>query len=421
MATFNGYVVGGQLSLRASTSTSSTRYLYIPNGTNLNVTTISGNREWFATSYGGYNGYVVAAYIAITSDGGACTVATSSGSLNIRKKPVDNADVLFTAAQYSTVRLLEHNTVTGWYRVSNSNGTGWAKSNFLNVNSYPDGSANNTPGDNENSGAGTTGNVPAVTMRYGDTGNNVVMLQQRLSELRYFVGVIDGIFGYATDWAVRYFQNRNGLTDDGIVGTNTREALNSSTCIIGIDSQAINWTKGVKPHQMYMNGPYAPWKNESFDAANTTRIETIGDSANCPSAFAMIVSTFSGEAITPAHVCKFVMDSNYRDHNGESGVRSAFFAGAAVEYGLNYYNTVNTLSAIQTQLSYGRLALIRIRGSEDHDYCSTDGATYLVIYAIENGIVKVMNPNYNTREQDDMYLSDWNGKSWVCEAHIYGP
>lgn len=419
MATFNGYVVGGQLSLRASTSTSSTRYLYIPNGTNLNVTTISGNREWFATSYGGYNGYVVAAYIAITSDGGACTVATSSGSLNIRKKPVDNADVLFTAAQYSTVRLLEHNTVTGWYRVSNSNGTGWAKSNFLNVNSYPDGSANDTPGDNENAGAGTTGNVPAVTMRYGDTGNNVVMLQQRLSELRYFVGVIDGIFGYATDWAVRYFQNRNGLTDDGIVGTNTREALNSSTCIIGIDSQAINWTKGVKPHQMYMNGYYAPWRNEPFDADDTSNIETIGDSGNCPTSFAMIASTFNSMAITPAHVCKFAKDEGYRDEQGVNGITSDFFQAVASEYNLNYYGEVSTISAIQNHLNNGRLALVRIVGNSGHHYCSESGATYLVIYAIENNIVKVLNPNYNTRAQGNLSVANWNS-GWMREAHIYG-
>lgn len=426
MATFYGYVVGGSLALRSNTSTGSTRLATIPDETALTVSTISGNTEWFATSYAGYTGYVVAEFIGITNDGGACTVTTASGSLNIRKKP--SGSVIFTAAQNSTLRLLDYTSVSGWYRVSNGEGTGWADSDYLTITAYPGGGSVNPdpdpdpdiPVDPEVPAVPAPSTILTATMELGDAGSQVIALQERLAELKYYVGVIDGTFGSATDWAVRYFQSRNGLDVDGVVGSGSRAVLNSTSIVRGIDDQVFNWTAGDVPQQMYMNGAYAPWANEPFDADNTSGVETIANAGNCPSAFAMIASTFNRMGITPAHVCKFAKDDDLRDEDGQNGVRSEFFSAAASEYGLTYHNTVSSLSAIQTQLGYGRLALVRIVGSSAHGYCSATGATYLVIYAIENGVVKVLNPNYNTRTQADLSTSAWNSGGWMREAHIYG-
>lgn len=130
MATFTGKVVGGSLKLRISASTAASSLTQIPSGTSISVSTISNNQEWFSTSYGGHSGYVVAQYVAITTGGDACTVTTSSGSLNIRKSASTSASVIFTAAKGSTMRVLE-NPGTGWLRVSNASGTGWGSSGFL--------------------------------------------------------------------------------------------------------------------------------------------------------------------------------------------------------------------------------------------------------------------------------------------------
>ena len=59
----------------------------------------------------------------------------------------------------------------------------------------------------------------------GDRGPEVRALQERLVQLRYFVGRVDGIYGYLTQQAVLAFQKVNGLRRDGTVGAATRAAL----------------------------------------------------------------------------------------------------------------------------------------------------------------------------------------------------
>jgi cell wall-associated NlpC family hydrolase len=67
------------------------------------------------------------------------------------------------------------------------------------------------------------------TVRNGDSGTDVKSIQERLKELKYFSGEITGEFGDRTETAVKNFQKRNGLSPDGIVGEETREALYSDS------------------------------------------------------------------------------------------------------------------------------------------------------------------------------------------------
>lgn len=61
--------------------------------------------------------------------------------------------------------------------------------------------------------------------KYGSTGGEVTQIQQRLAELGYNPGKADGIYGTNTKNAVIAFQRDYGLSDDGIAGPNTLEAL----------------------------------------------------------------------------------------------------------------------------------------------------------------------------------------------------
>ena len=61
--------------------------------------------------------------------------------------------------------------------------------------------------------------------KFGSRGNEVIDIQTKLSSLGYYKGAIDGIYGSATEKAVKQFQYDNGLSSDGIVGDKTLKAL----------------------------------------------------------------------------------------------------------------------------------------------------------------------------------------------------
>ena len=62
----------------------------------------------------------------------------------------------------------------------------------------------------------------------GSRGDTVKQIQQKLKRWGYYSGSVDGIFGSGTKKAVIYFQQKNGLTADGIVGAKTLAALGIS-------------------------------------------------------------------------------------------------------------------------------------------------------------------------------------------------
>ncbi|MBQ7887596.1 MAG: peptidoglycan-binding protein [Clostridia bacterium] len=81
-----------------------------------------------------------------------------------------------------------------------------------------------------------TGSTPepvavGATLREGDQGEAVYILQARLFELGYYTGRIDGRFSEETTMAVTQFQMANGLTADGIAGRGTQSKLESGAAI----------------------------------------------------------------------------------------------------------------------------------------------------------------------------------------------
>ena len=79
------------------------------------------------------------------------------------------------------------------------------------------------------------GSAPG-TSREGDSGSNVVKLQQALECLGYYDGAIDGVYGEGTVSAVKQFQKKRNMKDDGIAGSSTIRVLFGS---VGTSSSSI--------------------------------------------------------------------------------------------------------------------------------------------------------------------------------------
>lgn len=84
----------------------------------------------------------------------------------------------------------------------------------------------------------STGGFP--TLKKGSLSNYVLIAQDDLNTLGFRTGGLDGIFGAATQNAVKNYQNSRGLVADGIVGCNTWRSLQEDVVGTGTTSTTIN-------------------------------------------------------------------------------------------------------------------------------------------------------------------------------------
>ena len=82
------------------------------------------------------------------------------------------------------------------------------------------------------------GGFPLI--KRGSVSNYVCIAQDDLNTLGFKTGGLDGIFGLQTYNAVRAYQQRRGLTADGIVGCNTWSSLQEDVVGTGATSTTIN-------------------------------------------------------------------------------------------------------------------------------------------------------------------------------------
>lgn len=76
-------------------------------------------------------------------------------------------------------------------------------------------------------------------IRQGSRGVYVCIAQDALTTLGYDTGGLDGVFGPKTRDSILTFQNRNGLSQDGIIGNNTWNSLMSQVVGKGASSTTI--------------------------------------------------------------------------------------------------------------------------------------------------------------------------------------
>lgn len=88
----------------------------------------------------------------------------------------------------------------------------------------------------------SVGVANAAVVKVGSRGTVVKTIQTKLKRWGYYTGSVDGIYGAKTKSAVQYFQRKNGLTADGIVGNATAKAMGITLSGSGTTSSS-NTTK----------------------------------------------------------------------------------------------------------------------------------------------------------------------------------
>jgi len=70
-----------------------------------------------------------------------------------------------------------------------------------------------------------------ITLKQGQTSNDILLMQKELVELGYFKNNTTGYYGSITTAAVKSFQSKNGLTADGVAGPATLKLLFSGKAL----------------------------------------------------------------------------------------------------------------------------------------------------------------------------------------------
>jgi len=91
----------------------------------------------------------------------------------------------------------------------------------------------------------------------GAKGDDVTKLQQRLKDLGYLDGKIDGKYGGGTKRAVIAFQRRNGLTTDGVAGADTQAKLYAEDALAAPDGKPVDTLAGDVPMLVNKDHPLA--------------------------------------------------------------------------------------------------------------------------------------------------------------------
>ena len=114
-----------------------------------------------------------------------------------------------------------------------------------------------------------------MDLRLGSTGDDVRKLETKLKELGLYTGAIDGGFGGGVESAVKLFQAQNQFAPDGLVGTQTWNALFPGDA-----------------------APASPFLNDSLSKRCLSLTGAFETSTGIPECFCGITGNFDGQGIS---------------------------------------------------------------------------------------------------------------------------
>ena len=158
-------------------------------------------------------------------------IVKAAESVNLREKPTTESKVLKLVPVGHEVEVLD--TSGDWKKVKFGGITGYVKSEFLEKANTGNSSTNTgtNTGANTNASTGAQdaqksgGQSSGGALKNGAEGDAVKELQQLMKDQGHYSGPVNGKFGPLTEEAVKGFQQKMGLTVDGIAGSETLSKL----------------------------------------------------------------------------------------------------------------------------------------------------------------------------------------------------
>ena len=213
-------VTARKLILREKASSTSDALQTLPKGTKLEVLGKSGS--WYKVTYGKYTGYVYKTYVSVTKTASSSSSSSSATRLEKGSTGSDVKDLqtklkklgyydAYVDGDYGDTTVA---AVKAFQKKYNLTADGIAGKETL---KKLDSVYKNADSDKDDD-----------SLRMGDSGSAVKDLQTKLKKLGYYDGTVDSTFGSGTYAAVRAFQQKNGLTADGVAGSETLKKLDSA-------------------------------------------------------------------------------------------------------------------------------------------------------------------------------------------------
>lgn len=239
----------------------------IPQGDEVTLLDVSG--QWYKVSYGKFSGYVLKKYVktgknsvianlskikALGDAPGALKIGNSGKDVTKLQKALDilgyyegridgdyGEDTAAAVLAYQKDKELEADGVAGKATITSIFGSCAKTASIKGASKSSASSSSNTSSSSKSGSQSSSGNsgktvsslseigtIPAASEE-GDSGSKVVKLQQALEFLGYYSGEIDGHYGTKTVEAVKRFQKKRGMKQDGIAGASTLRVMFSGT------------------------------------------------------------------------------------------------------------------------------------------------------------------------------------------------
>ena len=166
------------------------------------------------------------------------------------------------------------------------------------------------------------------------TVNENKAVQQKLKELGYYSGRVDGVYGQGTRNAVVAFQKANGLTADGVVGQNTARALG-----ISLNTQQV--AQSSSDLYLLAKTVYAEARGEPYEGQVAVAAVILNrvESPDFPNTIAEVV--YQPWAFTAVHDGQINLEPN---ETAYSAARDAM-NGWDPTYGCLYYYNASTATS----------------------------------------------------------------------------